>query len=51
MLLIKMKQQDLLCDGKNISDSIAYSMRVCMTCLILSSTSQYLWVKCKLVQN
>ena len=24
MLLMKVKRQDLLCDGKNISDSIAY---------------------------
>ena len=28
MLLIKIKQQDLLHDDKNISDSIAYFMRV-----------------------
>ena len=26
MLLIKIKQQDLLRDGKNISDSVAYFM-------------------------
>ena len=28
MLLIKIKQQDLLRDGENISDSIAYFTRV-----------------------
>ena len=32
MPLIKIKQQDLLRDGKNISDSIAYFTRVYMIC-------------------
>ena len=36
MLLIKIKQQDLLPDGKNISDSIAYFTRLYMICLCLS---------------
>ena len=40
MLLIKIKQQDLLRDGKNISDSIAYFTRVYMICLIFPSASQ-----------
>ena len=40
MLLIKIKQQDLIRDGKNISDSIAYLMRVYMICLIFASASQ-----------
>ena len=40
MLLIKIKQQDLLHDGKNISDSIAYFLRVCMISLIFASASQ-----------
>ena len=39
MLLIKIKELDLLRDGKNISDSIAYFMRVHMICLIFSSAS------------
>ena len=37
MLLIRIKQQDLLHDGKNISDSIA---RVYMICFIFPSASQ-----------
>ena len=40
MLLIKIKQQDLLHDGKIISDSIAYFTRVYMICLIFPSASQ-----------
>ena len=40
MLLIKIKQQDLLRDCKNISDSIAYFTRVYMTCLIFPRASQ-----------
>ena len=40
MLLIKIKQQDLLRDGKNISNSIAYFTRVYMICLIFPSASQ-----------
>ena len=33
MLLITIKQQDLLRDGQNIPDSIAYFTRVYMICL------------------
>ena len=33
MLFIKIKQQDLSHDGKNVSDSIAYFTRVYMICL------------------
>ena len=40
MLLIKIKRQDLLHDGKNISDLIAYFTRVYMNCLIFPSASQ-----------
>ena len=40
MLLIKIKQEDLLLDGKRISDSIAYFTGVYMICLIFSSASQ-----------
>ena len=40
MVLIKIKQQDFLRDGKNISDSIAYFTRVYMICLIFPSASQ-----------
>ena len=40
MFLIKIKQQDLLHDGKNISDSVAYFTRVYMICLIFPSASQ-----------
>ena len=40
MHLIMIKQQDLLRDSKNISDSIAYFKRVCMICLIFPSASQ-----------
>ena len=34
MLLIEIKQQDLLSDGKNISDLIAYYTSKYMICLI-----------------
>ena len=37
---MKIKQQYLLRDGKNIFDSIAYFMRVFMICLIFPSASQ-----------
>ena len=37
---MKIKQQDLLDDGKNIFDSIACFTRVYMICLIFSSASQ-----------
>ena len=37
---MKIKQPDLLNDGKNISDSIAYFTRVYMICQIFPSTSQ-----------
>ena len=40
MLLIKIKQQDLLHDGKNISDSIAYFTGIYMICLTFLSVSQ-----------
>ena len=40
MLLIKIKQQDLLPDDENISDSTAHFMRVHMICLIFPSASQ-----------
>ena len=40
MLLTKTKQQDLLRDGKNISDSIAYLTRVYMICLIFPNVYQ-----------
>ena len=40
MLQIKIRQLDLLPDGKNISDSIAYFTRVYMICLIFPSASQ-----------
>ena len=40
MFLIKIKQQDLLHDGKNISDSVAYFTIVYMICSIFPSTSQ-----------
>ena len=40
MLLMKIKQQDSLGDGKNISDSISYFTRVYMICLIFPSASQ-----------
>ena len=40
MLCINIKQQDLLPDGKDISDSIAYITRKCMICLIFPSASQ-----------
>ena len=40
MILIKIKQQDLLHDGKNISDSTAYFTKVYMICLIFPSASQ-----------
>ena len=40
MLLIKIKQRDLLHDGKNISDSIAYFTRKHMICLKFPSASQ-----------
>ena len=40
MLLIKIKQQDLLHHGKNISDSIAYFTIVYIICLIFPSASQ-----------
>ena len=39
MLLIKIKQQDLLHDSKNISDSITCFTKVYMICLIFPSTS------------
>ena len=42
MLLIKIKQQDLLHDRKNISDSTAYHTRVYKICLIFPSASQHL---------
>ena len=38
--MIKVKQQDLLHHGKNISDSIAYFSRGCIIYLIFSSASQ-----------
>ena len=38
--MIKIKRQDLLRDGKNISDSISYFTRVYVICLIFPSTSQ-----------
>ena len=40
MLLIKIKQQDLLRVGKDTSDSIAYFTTVYMICLIFPSASQ-----------
>ena len=40
MHLVKIKQQDLLLDGKDISYSIAYFTRVYMVCLIFPSVSQ-----------
>ena len=40
MLLITIKQQDLLHDGGNISDLIAYFTRVYMICLIFPNASQ-----------
>ena len=40
MLLIKIKQQDVLRDGKKISDSIAYFTRVYVICLIFPSSPQ-----------
>ena len=40
MLLIKIKQQDLLRDRKNISDSIAYFTRAYVICLIFLGASQ-----------
>ena len=40
MLLIKIKQQDLLHDGKNTSDSIVYFTRVYMICLVFPSASR-----------
>ena len=39
MLLIKIKQQDLLHDGKKIPDSITYFTRVYMIYLIFQSAS------------
>ena len=41
MLLIKIEQQDLLHDGKNISDSFAYFTGVYMICLIFPSASHF----------
>ena len=43
MLLIKIEQQDLLRDGKNISDSIAYYTRVYMICLTFPNVSQHIY--------
>ena len=40
MLLIKIKEQNLLHDGKHISDSIAYFTRGYMICLLFPSASQ-----------
>ena len=40
MVLIKIEPQDLLHDGKSISDSIAYFGRVYMICLLFPSTFQ-----------
>ena len=40
MHLMKIKQQDLLHDSKNIYDSISYYTRVYMICLIFPSASQ-----------
>ena len=44
MLWIKIKQQDLLHDGENISDSIAYFTGVYMICLIFPSASQLAFI-------
>ena len=38
--MIKIKQQNSLRDGKNISDSLAYFTRVYTICLIFPSASQ-----------
>ena len=40
MLLIKIKQLDLLRDGENISHSTAYFTRVYIICLIFPTASQ-----------
>ena len=40
MLLIKIKQQDSLHYGKNLSDSIAYFTRVDMICLLFLNASK-----------
>ena len=40
MLLIKINQQDVFCDSKNISDSTVYFTRVYIICLIYPRTSQ-----------
>ena len=40
MLLIKIKQHDLLPDNENIFDSNAYFMRVYTICVIFPSASQ-----------
>ena len=52
MLFVKIKQQDLLYHIKNISDSVAYFMRVYVICTIFPSASQFdLQTNCKRVQN
>ena len=52
MFLVKVKQQDLLYHIKNISDSVAYFMRVYVICTIFPSASQFdLQANYKHVQN
>ena len=52
MLLIKIEQQDLLCDGKNNSDSVNYFARVHMiTQYSQAHISKLLWANCKRAQN
>ena len=41
MLFVKIKQQDLLYDIKNISDSIAYFTRVYVIYIIFPRASQF----------